>query len=209
VGRIPQWRAAFESLRDMPRADERGLHDRFERALNLCQARLSQQRARDKEQSFADLLEAARRIHEYGRSVAQNAASSDREALKQAAETYIAGAPRWPKGGAAALKGAWANADAAAHLDFGAQETALRMLCIRSEILTDIPTPPEDQALRREYQVQRLEQRLRNEADPDELDALLLEWVPVGPVAAAATHASLLARFLRCRSKADARSVGR
>ena len=209
VGKIPQWRAAFESLRDMPRADERGLHDRFERALNLCQARLSQQRARDKEQSFADLLEAARRIHEYGRSVAQNAASSDREALKQAAETYIAGVPRWPKGGAAALKGAWANADAAAHLDSGAQETALRMLCIRSEILTDIPTPPEDQALRREYQVQRLEQRLRNEADPDELDALLLEWVPVGPVAAAATHASLLARFLRCRSKADARSVGR
>ena len=92
------------------------------------------------------------------------------------------------------------KAEAAADIDLAARETALRMLCVRSEILTDRPTPAEDQALRREYQVQRLVQRMgeRNEANPDELDALALEWVRVGPVPAAA-HESLLARFLRCR----------
>ncbi|MGB6306736.1 MAG: hypothetical protein WBF89_03000, partial [Steroidobacteraceae bacterium] len=79
-------------------------------------------------------------------------------------------------------------------------ETALRMLCIRGEILTDLPTPPEDQALRREYQVQRLVQRMeqRDAADAADWDALAFEWVRVGPVAPA-TRASLLARFLRCR----------
>jgi uncharacterized protein DUF349 len=200
VGKIPQWRAAFEGLSEMPRADERGLHDRFERAINLCQAQVSQQRAREKEQSFTNLLEAARRIQAYGWAVAQDAASSDREALKQAAETFIAGVPQWPKGGAQALREALLKADAAADLDMVAHETALRTLCIRSEILTDLPTPPEDQALRRDHQVQRLVQRMgqRDEANVDELDALAFEWVRVGPVSAA-THDSLLARFLRCR----------
>ena len=200
AGKMPQWRAAFESLGDMPRGDERGLHDRFERALNLCQARVSEQRAREKEQSFTNLLEAARCIQTYGWAVAQDRASADREALKQAAETFIAGVQQWPKGGAQALKEAWVKAHAASDLDLAAHEAALRTLCIRSEILTDLPTPPEDQALRRDYQVQRLVQRMgqRNEANADELDALALEWVRVGP-AAAATLESLLTRFLRCR----------
>jgi hypothetical protein len=74
------------------------------------------------------------------------------------------------------------------------------MLCIRSEILTDRPTPPEDQAMRREYQMQRLVQRMGqcNEASVEDLDAMALEWVRVGSVPAAA-HELLLARFLRCR----------
>jgi hypothetical protein len=184
----------------MPRADERVLHDRFERALNLCQAKVSQQRARETEQSFTNLLEAARHIQAYGWAVAQDAASSDRESLKQAADTFLAGVQQWPKGGAQALEEAWMKADAAADLDMAAHETALRMLCIRSEILTDLTTTPEDQALRRDYQVQRLVQRMgqRSEANADELDTLALEWVRVGPVSAA-TYESLLARFRRCR----------
>jgi hypothetical protein len=200
AGKIPRWRAAFEALSEMPRADERVLHDRFERALNLCQAKVSQQRARETEQSFTNLLEAARHIQAYGWAVAQDAASSDRESLKQAADTFLAGVQQWPKGGAQALEEAWMKADAAADLDMAAHETALRMLCIRSEILTDLTTTPEDQALRRDYQVQRLVQRMgqRSEANADELDTLALEWVRVGPVSAA-TYESLLARFRRCR----------
>ena len=205
MAKIPQWRAAFEALGELPRADDRRLHDRFERALTRCRDQVSQARARDKEESFTNLLEAARRIQLYGWAVASEAmepgsASTDREALKQAAETFIAGVQLWPKGGAQALKEAWEKAQAAADLDLVAHETALKMLCIRSEILRDKPTPPEDQALRREYQVQRLVQRMgqHNDPGPDELDALALEWVRVGPAPLAAQQ-SLHARFLRCR----------
>ena len=200
VGKIPLWRAAFESLREMPRAEERGLHDRFERAISLCQSRISQQRARDKEQSFANLLEAARRIQAYGWTVTADGASSDGALLKKEAEDFIAGIQPWPKGGADALKEAWTKAHAAADIDVLAWETTLRTLCIRSEILTGTPTPSEDQPLRRDYQVQRLMQHMgqRSEAGPDELDAMALEWVRVGPVSKA-MYESLLARFVRCR----------
>ena len=201
VAKIPQWRADFEGLGEMPRADQRGLRDRFERALTRCQTQVSQMRARDKENAFTNLLEAARLVQAYGWAVAQRSASSELEALKQAAEIFIAGVQQWPKGGAQALKEAWLKADAAAGLDPAANETALRMLCIRSEIFTDRPTPPEDQPLRRAYQVQRLVQGLgqRSEENSDDPDAFGLAWVRVGPVALA-THEALLARFLRGRS---------
>jgi hypothetical protein len=198
VGKIAQWRAAFESLGEMPRADQRALHDRFERALQRCQAQVAQHRTHEKERSFTHLLEAAGHIQAYGWAVAQDAAAADREALKQSAEAFIAGVQQWPKGGAQALKEAWVKSEAGAALELAAQEAALRMLCIRAEIITDRPTPPEDHGLRREYQVQRLVQRMvRNEA-PDDLDALTLAWARVGP-APAVVLAPLLARFLRCR----------
>ena len=202
VAQIPQWRAAFAALGEMPRADERGLHDRFERALDRCQAGLCEQRARDAELSFEQLFEAAGCIRAYGRAVAQNAESSERAALKQAAETLIAGVQHWPKGAAAALQETWAKADAASEPDLAANETALRTLCIRSEIAADLPTPPEDQALRRDYQLQRLVQSMGQGRDAlnDEPDELALVWVRIGPVAAAA-HEALLARFLQSRQR--------
>jgi hypothetical protein len=210
VAQIPHWRTAFEALGDMPRADERGLHERFERALKHCQERLAQQRLQDKEQSFLNLFEAARLIGEYGCVIAGERAAGDRapgdrapgeaEVLKRAAETFIAGIERWPKGGAEALKEAWAKAHSAADLDLAAQETALRMLCIRAEIRTESATPAQDQGLRREYQVQRLLQRMGQHSDPhaDDADTLALEWVRVGPVSAA-SYQALFRRFLGCR----------
>ena len=220
VAQLAQWRAAFEALGDMPRADERGLHDRFERAIKLCQEQVTQQRMRDKEQSFVNLFEAARLIGAYGCAIAgegaagkpwaaqrgpghpaeTHPATAERDALKQAAETFIIGEERWPKGSAEALKEAWGKAHSAANLDPSAQEIALRMLCIRAEIRSGSPTPAEDQALRREHQVQRLLQRMgqRSEAPADDADALAMEWIRVGP-APAATHEVLLNRFLRCR----------
>jgi hypothetical protein len=195
VGQIPQWRSTFEALGDMPRADERGLHDRFERAIKRCQEQVSQQRARDKDQSFLNLFEAARLIGDYA-----CAEAADREARKLVAETFIGGVERWPKGGLEALKEAWVKAHSAAQLDFAAQETALRMLCIRAEIRTGSETPAADQALRREYQVQRLLQTMGQHSDPhaDDQDALSMEWVRVGPATAAARQA-LFGRFLSCR----------
>jgi hypothetical protein len=197
AARIPEWRSAFEGLGELPRADRRSLTDRLERAIERVRAALAQSRLREKEQSISNLFEAARRIHAYGWALAQGAASPDCESLKRAAESFIAGDRPWPKGGAEVLGEALSKADAAADLDAAAHESALRMLCIRREILADRPTPAEDQELRRHYQMQRLVQRMGqgSEADPDEADALALEWVRVGPVSAQ-THEALLERFL-------------
>jgi hypothetical protein len=207
IGKIPQWRAALEALGELPRADERALRERFDRAIDQCQAQLAQQRARDKERSYTHLFEAGRRIQAFGWAVAQGAAAADREELKQAAEKYIAEVQQWPKGGAQALKEALLKAESAAAHEAASHETELRMLCIRNEILTEAATPPEDQPLRREYQVQRLVQRMGHGSEPgaDELDALALEWIRVGPAPASA-HQSLFERFLRCRTEFAARA---
>ena len=72
------------------------------------------------------------------------------------------------------------------------------MLCIRGEILADLPTPPEDQAQRRDYQMRRLVERMgqRSEAAGDDFESLVLEWVRAGGVAPP-TYESLLERFRR------------
>jgi hypothetical protein len=198
AGKLPELRTAFEALNAMPRIDVRALHARFERAVQLFETRAAEQRESEQKQSFTNLLEATRRIQAYGWALAQAGPSVECDLLRQCAETFIAGIAQWPKGGPQSLKDAWGKAHAAAGLDRLAHETALRTLCVRSEILTDRPTPPEDQALRRDYQVQRLMRKGQQEQVTDTLDAMVLEWVRVGPVPAA-THESLLARFLRCR----------
>jgi len=195
AAKISEWRAAFENVGELPRAEERGLDGRFERALERVKASIAAQRARDKERSLEDLLEAAGRIHAYARAVALAAPAAEREALKQAAETFIAGISLWPKGGAEALMRAWATAESVKPLE-AAQEKALRILCIRSEILKDLPTPAEDQELRREYQMLRLVEHMGKgtaRAD-DSVESLVLEW-PGGGSAPEEIYQSLLSRF--------------
>jgi len=194
AAKMAEWRAAFEAVGELPR-EERGLKGRFERALERVKASISAQRARDKERSLEDLLEAASRIHAYGRAVSQAAPIAEREALKQAAEIYIAGVSRWPKGGAEALADAWGTAAAAKPLD-PAHEKALRMLCVRSEILIDLATPAEDQELRRDYQMRRLVERMGrgNYGADDSVESLSLEWTRSNS-APEDVYRSLFARF--------------
>jgi hypothetical protein len=131
--------------------------------------------------------------------VAQQADSQEQDRLQQAAESYIAGVAKFPARGLEALKGALAKTG---DTDVTVNERALRTLCIRAEILTDIPTPAEDQTLRREYQVQRLIENMGQGivADERQLDALALEWIGVGPTDEA-VYLPLLERFKRCRQR--------
>ncbi|MBV8805538.1 MAG: DUF349 domain-containing protein [Sinobacteraceae bacterium] len=194
---LPDLRLAFESIGEFPRTEARGLHNRFERALERCERSVAQQHARDAERSWNDLFEAANQVRAYGLAVARGAAVAEQDTLRQAAETCIAAVAHWPKGGLDAIKHGLASPDSR---DVTANEAALKMLCIRAEILTDLPTPPEDQALRREYQVQRLMQTMGQGVRVDEaqLDAMAIEWVGVGPVDET-QYLSLLERFKRCR----------
>jgi hypothetical protein len=145
------------------------------------------------------LLEAANRIRAYRESVTRSADSSEQAALKQAAEDYIAGVSQWPKGGLETIRKALAKSDSG---DFTSNEVALRTLCIRAEILTELPTPEEDQSLRREYQVKRLVQGMGQglAADDSQLDSITMDWVGVGPTQEA-TYLGLLERFKRCRER--------
>jgi hypothetical protein len=208
--KIPELRAAFDALDEMPRTEARGLQARFERALDLCAAQMARQHMRDAEQSFTNLFEAGRHIQACEWAAVRNAEASEREILKQAAETFIASVQHWPKGGLQAVSEKLAKADSLSDADMAAREKALRILCIRCEIHSETATPPEDEALRREYQVQRLVQGMGqgSQADDGDWDAMALEWIRIGAISPA-THESLQSRFMRCRAKRPVRSPQR
>ncbi|HSZ08253.1 MAG TPA: DUF349 domain-containing protein [Steroidobacteraceae bacterium] len=202
TAKIPEWRETFEALDEMPRTEARGLQDRFERAVESCKARIEQQRVRDTEQSFRNLFEAARSIHAYEWAVLRDAEPSEREALKQAAESFIAGTQPWPKGGLKAVKDVLAASDSGSEIDIESREQALRMLCVRGEIQSDTATPAEDEGLRRRHQVQRLTQAMGQGigGDAGDWDAMALEWVRIGAIAPD-VHENLRQRFMRCWEK--------
>jgi hypothetical protein len=202
AAKIPEWRDAYQALDEMPRTEARGLQDRFERAIDLCKTRMAQQRVRDAEQSFTNLFEAARCINAYEWAVLRGAEPSERDTLKQAAESFIASAKQWPRGGLKAIKDTLARTGTASDVDLKAREKAWRILCVRSEIQTETPTPAEDEVLRREHQVQRLTQGMGQgtSGDDGEWEAMALEWTRIGAVAPD-LYESFRERFMRCWDK--------
>jgi Domain of Unknown Function (DUF349) len=202
AAKIPEWRDAYQALDEMPRTEARGLQDRFERAIELCKTQMAQQRVRVTEQCFRNLFEAERSVNNYEWAVLQGAESSERESLKQAAESLIAGAQQWPRGGLKAIKDTLARTGSDSPVDLEAREKALRILCVRGEIQSETLTPAEDEALRREHQVQRLTQAMGQgiSVDDGQWDAMALDWVRIGAVAPD-LHQSLRDRFIRSWEK--------
>jgi Domain of Unknown Function (DUF349) len=203
--KLSELRLAFEGVGEFPQGAGRELHRRFERAVEHCDKAVAEQRARDAERSWSNLFEAANMVRAYRLSIARNAQVVERDALRQAAEDHVAGIAQWPKGGLAVIRSELAREDAN---DLAANEAALRQLCIRAEVFADRPTPPEDQPLRREYQVQRLVRGMGQGATADEaqLDTLAIEWVGVGPTEDG-TYRQLLERFRQCREHWLTRSL--
>ena len=192
----------FESL-DLPRASARDLRQRFNRATDHCAESIRGHREAAARRGWTDLFEAAARVRAYALATALGQSPEVCEGLRESAALAVAGLEHAPKGTRALLEQQMEKVVAGAiSADLAANEAALRLLCIRAELISDAPTPPEDLPLRREYQMQRLVASMgRGErATATDLDGLALEWLTVGPVEAA-VHDALLARFERCRTR--------
>ncbi|MEQ8486340.1 MAG: DUF349 domain-containing protein [Pseudomonadales bacterium] len=74
-----------------------------------------------------------------------------------------------------------------------ADHDAVRRLAVRAELAAGLPSPHEDESLRLEVQVERLQAGLRGDAGSDSAEALLERWRALGPKDAAA--APLRQRF--------------
>lgn len=195
--RVTELQGAFDALGEFPRGIARDLRGRFERAVDRFEAAIEQQKLRDTEQSWSTLLEAANRVRAYKLALISEPDPARHEILRQEAEDYFAAVTQWPKGGLDAVKAALGKTSGT---DLAANEKALRLLCVRAEILADRPSPPEDQPLRREFQVQRLMQSMGQgiTVDASQMDALTMEWVQAGPIEEA-RYVQLLERFKGCR----------
>lgn len=198
--KLPELRLAFDSIEELPKSSARQLQDRFERAFERCKRAVSRQHARDAEYAWMGLLDAASHVQAYRLALARHAEATELDVLRQAAEDHMANIGQSPKGGLDALKRALEHPG---NNDPATNESALRTLCIRAEILMDAPTPAEDHALRREYQLRRLMESMGQggTAEREQLDTLAFEWLGVGPTEEA-TYVRLVERFKECRRRA-------
>ncbi len=197
--RLDELRGEFRSI-DLPRASARELRQRFSRATDRYAEALARQRAAAARQGWNDLLAAAAQVNAYALGAVGGASEADGASLQAAASAALASLSHAPKHGRELLeKRMTAIAEGGASADLEANEASLRLLCVRAELAAGRPTPEQDLELRREYQMQRLVESMgRGESiSAAELDQIALEWVTVGPVAAA-LHDALLARFRSC-----------
>jgi hypothetical protein len=207
---LREWQAAFAAIGELPRAEARGLRDRFQRAMSGYEALLAglEQRAIDAVET--NVRAAAKHVRAYQRAVIQCATDAERKVLRTAADAFIAGVPRWPnKVTRQALQQALARTDSAefATEDDAARELALRRLCVHAEILSAAATPPEDAGLRREGELALLRQGLGQARRMDDRDweAMRLEWLCMGAVAPE-VHDELERRFVQCLARRRAGS---
>jgi len=194
--KAPALREAFAAAGELPRAEAHALRNRFERALERCERLLAEQRARDRAGAWESVFEAVDRIRLYRLAVATGAAPDSCEALRQEIQAFIDAVPQWPRGTQRMVTAELAREAGA---DIAANESALRMLCIRAELFSGVPTPEADQALRRDWQLQQLTKGFGVDrgAAADSQETLLAQWL-AGGATGDAVYAELRERFLRC-----------
>jgi len=199
---LREWQAAFAAIGELPRTEARSLRERFQRAMSGYEALLAglEQRAIDAVETH--VRTAAKHVRAYQRAVSECATDAEREALRIAADAFMAGVPRWPnKGTREALRQALVRTDSAefATEDDAARELALRTLCVHAEILSAAATPPEDAGLRREHELELLRQGLGQAGRVDDRawEAMRLEWLGISAVAPG-VHDELERRFVQC-----------
>ncbi len=194
-------RAEFESL-DLPRASARELRQRFRQAGDHCVQAVRREREAAALRVWSDLFAAAARVRAYALANAAGASADECEDLRSSAAAAVAALTHAPRGSRALLEQQLDGVAAGTvSTDLAANEAALRLLCIRAELIADLETPAEDLQRRRDYQMQRLVAAMGKgeRPSPADLDDLAREWLAVGPVAAT-VHDALFARFERCRS---------
>ncbi len=201
VPQLDELCAKFESL-DLPRASARALQQRFSHATDRCAEAVRRHRATAARRGWTDGFTAAARIRAYSLATVQGRSPTECEALLASAASAIADLAHAPKAMRSILEQRLAAVAAGkVNPDVAANEAALRLLCIRAELIAGASTPPDDLELRREYQMRRLVETMGHgeRVTPAELDDLALEWIAIGPVEPA-VHDALLARFERCRT---------
>ena len=184
----------FNALGALPKASSFSINSRFKQASTAFEKAVNQQLKAASNQLWANLFEANDLIR-----LAQLA--SDKSVADQqlkVAKVFIDSIDQWPKNGLQALQSKITKGAVSGSLED--QEEALRLLCIRAEIITDQDTPAADATLRMKYQVTRLQQGLgqNSSSSMESMRDLTFAWIATGPVETG-VYKSLLARFLRLR----------
>ena len=192
--RVTECKREFSAVGNLPKAAVASISQRFQSAVTAFDTAITNQIAQAKLQLWDNLFTASAML-----GLAQTTSDeSASDALLTKAQDFMASVEQWPKNGYQALEKKMARGSALDRTED--YQKALRLLCIRAEILADQETPPEDKALRMQYQVSRLQQGFGQNSSPNgvSIQDLVIEWIAAGAVAND-IYEPLLERFNHCR----------
>ena len=192
--RVTECKREFSAVGNLPKAAVASINQRFQSAITAFDTAVTNQLAQAKLQLWDNLFTASAML-----GLAQTTSDeSASDALLTKAQDFMASVEQWPKNGYQALEKKMARGSALDRSDD--HQKALQLLCIRTEILVDQETPPEDKALRMQYQVSRLQQGFGQNSSPNgvSIQDLVIEWIAAGAVAND-IYEPLLERFNHCR----------
>ena len=192
--RVTECKREFSAVGNLPKTASVAINQHFHSAITTFETAITNQLTLAKAQVWDNLFTACDMIR-----LSQIATdTTESESLLQTAKDFIDSVEQWPKNGRHALD----TKIALGHSSSGSNDhqKALRLLCIRAEILADQDTPAEDKALRMEYQVSRLQQGFGQNSSPNgvSIQDLVIEWIAAGAVAND-IYEPLLERFNHCR----------
>ena len=192
--RVTECKREFSAVGNLPKAAVASISQRFQSAVTAFDTAVTNQLAQAKLQLWDNLFTASAML-----GLAQTTSDeSASDALLTKAQDFMASVEQWPKNGYQALEKKMARGSALDRTED--YQKALQLLCIRAEILADQETPPEDKALRMQYQVSRLQQGFGQNSSPNgvSIQDLVIEWIAAGAVAND-IYEPLLERFNHCR----------
>jgi exonuclease SbcC len=162
----------------LPKEKARELSEKFATALSKVQRKIVTERNRAAIQGWQDLFSLSDRMRHY--ELAVLAKAGDLEQQRAALRQHLENLPALPEGGADILQQRFVQADQLCAQTQEQNQHALRMLCIRAEILLDQESPAEDRNMRMNYLMQQLQQGLGQHDITTE--SLAYEWVSVAAV---------------------------
>ncbi len=187
--RIEEIKSAYQQLGELPRQQAQALNDQFYQTLKSLDKHQKAARAQARERQRQQLFNAAEAVRALELASLEG---GDTTAAREEAEIALEAVEHWPGDSHNRLAKRLSDANQLTPAVQNRHLEALRLLCIRAEILTESTTPETDRALRMSYQMQQLQQGLGKPDDSRE--ALLLEWLELGGVADP-EYSQLLTRF--------------
>jgi hypothetical protein len=201
--RLHGLREEYRRLRPLPREEAESLLER----LNASERVLAERRHREGRAQEESALAALRERVQLCTQCEQAALAGDAAGEEPWEERWRALA-ELPASAQAALEERWQRALAAnegqpfTDEELAANLEARRELCVRMEILAGIESPPDEQAYRMNLQVKRLADGLAaglQQSLAEQVQAVELEWLGVGPALPVDQAEAFAARFERAR----------
>lgn len=171
----------FSEVEELPEKVQRAIERDFNKGLDAFDNKVAKYLRESASHAWQDFFAACEKINHYHNLVLTT--KDDNSELGEEVESFIKGVNQWPEGSQSFVKQKLLQVTSQPDVNSEDNLKALKILCIRAEILADQETPETDKQLRMEYQVSLLQKGLGGQKGEQSSSlSIAKDWCGVGPV---------------------------